>query len=586
MSAVSTHLPPHDIMTVRERMRLAKLALMQDEDREAEFRKERRRSRRGSSIAAGMEGSPVRAITQTLLMLQTTLSPVSRSILRKPSLSSFYEVDPLDPMPVSPATSVSISVSDFGPSNYSCLTEPSISRRPSKVRFSSDHLPSAHSSPRRPSLASQTFTAPTPASPLHSDLAMARDLLRRKSSATSVSSGLSEPFEFSLDASSSLASFRPQQLRYPQAGKRLSRLSMTSSSSSSEEAPFRPPKSELRTSPPRATLSLDQTEPHSPLDPTPPSAIRPRLSTSSSTSTISTLASASTSGRTFSTSSSFSYGLPSGAEYSALLPSIRLTSESDSTPAINRGDYAAELGQSPRSGPSPMNESSSVVQTQPDFEAASETAPGRLDSIDMLMLPPIQGTAPLAIRRKQTSDSPSSARSDSPLSVDLSFPLPPARPELATANPLLKPSAPVSASVSEPMPRSESSEAEATPTPRTALVVPRQLLYDEPPSTSGSPQPDEYSLTLALQSIGNSPTSPRRAVHAPVEEPSRGMVEEDRQETVIEQPVLVQVPFEEVNHSPLLPEFPSKLTRNGLADASDYDSDLGESCPSIFLEHH
>jgi hypothetical protein len=143
MSAVSTHLPPHDIMTVRERMRLAKLALMQDEDREAEFRKERRRSRRGSSIAAGMEGSPVRAITQTLLMLQTTLSPVSRSILRKPSLSSFYEVDPLDPMPVSPATSVSISVSDFGPSNYSCLTEPSISRRPSKVRFSSDHLPSA-----------------------------------------------------------------------------------------------------------------------------------------------------------------------------------------------------------------------------------------------------------------------------------------------------------------------------------------------------------------------------------------------------------------------------------------------------------
>lgn len=586
MSAVSTHLPPRDIMTVRERMRLAKLALMQDEDREAEFRKERRRTRRGSSIAAGMEGgsSPVRAVTQTLLMPQTTLSPVSRSILRKPSLSSFYEVDPLDPMPVSPAT----SVSDFGPSNYSCLTEPSISRRPSKVRFSSDHLPSAHSSPRRPSLASQTFTAPTPASPLHSDLAMTRDLLRRKSSAASLSSGLSEPFEFSLGASSvsGSGSFRPQPLRYPQAGKRLSRLSMTSSSSSSEEAPLRPPKSELRTSPPRTARSLDQTEPHSPLDPTPPSAIRPRLSTSSSTSTISTLASASTSGRTFSTSSSYSYGLPSGAEYSALLPSIRLTSEKDSTPAINRGDYAAELGQSPRSGPSPIHDSSSVIQTQPGFEAAPGTAPSRLDSIDMLMLPPIRGTAPLAIRRKQNWDSPSSARSDSPLSVDLSFPLPPARPDLAMANPGFKPSAPVLASLSESMPHPESSEAEATPTPRTALVVPRQLLYDEPPSTSGSPQPDEYSLTLALQSIGESPTSPRRAERAPVEEASRGTVEEDRQETVMPQAVLVQVPFEEVNHSPLLPEFPSRLTRTGPEDADDYDSDLGESRRLLSLDHH
>jgi hypothetical protein len=152
------------------------------------------------------------------------------------------------------------------------------------------------------------------------------------------------------------------------------------------------------------------------------------------------------------------------------------------------------------------------------------------------------------------------------------------------ANPVLKPSAPVSALSPEPIPHAETSEAEATPTPRTALVVPRQLLYDEPPSASGSPQPDEYSLTLALQSIGEaSPTSSRRAVRAPVEEPSRGMVEEERRETVMEQPVLVQVPFEEVPHSPLLPEFPSKSTRT--EDAEDYDSDLGESLPFCSLGH-
>jgi hypothetical protein len=154
------------------------------------------------------------------------------------------------------------------------------------------------------------------------------------------------------------------------------------------------------------------------------------------------------------------------------------------------------------------------------------------------------------------------------------------------ANPGFKPSAPVLASLSESMPHPESSEAEATPKSRTALVVPRQLLYDEPPSTSGSPQPDEYSLTLALQSIGESPTSPRRAERAPVEEASRGTVEEDRQETVMPQAVLVQVPFEEVNHSPLLPEFPSRLTRNGPEDADDYDSDLGESRRLLSLDHH
>ncbi|WWD20653.1 hypothetical protein CI109_105129 [Kwoniella shandongensis] len=275
-------------LSAREKMQIAKIALIEAEMEEAEAKKMRKSQSRKKSYALSLDGSDMDselafASSSTHSRSSSSRSvPTSKSILRRPiststqpqspassSVSSLALPVPSAPLP--PAPTSNPPNTDFGPSispgtyasgsGGSTITPLQLRRRSSRVRFSDQE---SVGSPQ-PNLTTPSIGRPTSQRALRressidglrSDLALATGSVRQRSSVASRSSVVSrasvassiasDPWAWrsnsivssrlsvgsSPDEESVEEAFKPQALPYPKIPPALSRLSVETSASS------------------------------------------------------------------------------------------------------------------------------------------------------------------------------------------------------------------------------------------------------------------------------------------------------------------------------------------------------------------
>ncbi|KAK4688598.1 hypothetical protein P7C73_g1511, partial [Tremellales sp. Uapishka_1] len=467
-------------LTPREQMRLAKLALMEEEDQEEDARRDRRRSRRGSSLQSSSQPSLVMTCPSPTQIANA--KPPPTSILRRPSsfhsIASQDDIQPTSPPPKAPLPPAP-SPTETGELD---VPRPTLARRESKVRFSDEIIPlttsvalespPADSGPGKP--AGDGLLQEPPHHPLRrqsSVEALRKDLedLRR----FSTFSTLSDPFSLqtsplpsrsgSLSVSpptsrNSLSldeAFKPQLLPYPKVSKRLARLSVESStsfesawntlaaSSVSSASSLAPAIHTISPTPlssaPVSASSSPVASPSLPASPTSPPALPShRLSRSSfALSTRSSVGSYALSHRTSASStsslavrdrmlsdgSSIDFEIPASiaARNATYLASLR------PSPAHNDPEGSVRVPAINRAEWKDVDLGLSPRSTPPPVDSAEIMSPLDIsipdplskhpDGVDLLLPPEMK--EPLRSNRHQ--------RSDSSLSAIVAFPIPPER---------------------------------------------------------------------------------------------------------------------------------------------------------------